>query len=1044
MSTTADLALIVRTEMAAAIADFNEMNTSVDDSADSVDNLSQGLGDAENAAEAAGEGIRDAARLVMRSTQEIAQEMNDLQDDFHRMENSGEESLEDIARAARLLNRELNRLESELDDIDNAASDIDGDGFGDLKSQLLGVLSAAVSFQAALEGIKFFAAFDDELRKVKAFSKSTAEEFKQLEQLAIDIGRRPAQTPREVAEGMVALAQAGQSANDMLRTTASVANLAADSELNFAESAGYVSKAMAQFQLDVGDASRVVDVIVEASLSATQTAGDFGEAMSYVGSVANSIGYDLEQTGSLITALAAAGLEGGRGGTALGGGLARLINPAGDAKDVIADINLEVFKVNGQFKDFAEIIGDVGEATLTPRQQVQLWGQEAGPGMAALVAIGEEAIRDYEEALRDAAGTAQEVSDIMHEGIGGSLRAIASEAQVAALEGIEPLIPLVQLLAEGAHHLSTSVHFIIGPVKGFQAALMAGYGGVQLIRQGAGFLTDTLGLTSDAAKEAGRDVDAAFGASGELFSDASDAYKKIAVNSKELGESQKWAADMANNLNDEFKKISKETGVTVKSMEDVEVALARGLLRQDENTGKFISAEQDKQSALKATAKAAVDAINEVIKEDKAARSAAKKIWEDYRETVKDVQDDILDRESNLKAELDEMARSGMSVADAHKAIKAEAENALVSAKALQEAGDLEGALKSADAAADAYKDFAGDVRSAASDLDRSKEQLKDALKDYKTLKKDARKDGVISKDEKKNIRAARKEIKELKKEVKENEKALVGEKEALEEAMKGVEAAGKLAIDIQGQVAAEAKSAGSAIDEAFKFSEAEEKLQALIDKAVGVGAPLAESMTAAKDSSLKDIAEIDSGLDDLEKPRTVTFTITEKTIQAAFHGGQIRSATDMRAGAQVNGPPEYDSVYAVLAGGEAVTKGKRVRELGYNRVMRPINDGHYDKAMQGIAAYLGPSQTREILSNYLVPPAHDMVMMAPPPDMPTLAPVQPGAGGGHEFPKLGTIILQNDRTGDRFPVYAKPQDAPKLAAFLDDPSIKLHGQGGR
>lgn len=110
---------------------------------------------------------------------------------------------------------------------------------------------------------------------------------------------------------------------------------------------------------------------------------------------------------------------------------------------------------------------------------------------------------------------------------------------------------------------------------------------------------------------------------------------------------------------------------------------------------------------------------------------------------------------------------------------------------------------------------------------------------------------------------------------------------------------------------------------------------------------------------------------------------------------------------------------------------------------MRPINDGQYDKALAGIAAYLGPAATREALAQYLVPPAMDMAMV-PPPAMPRLDPVQAAGSAGHNFPNLGTIILQNDRTGVRFPVYAKPQDAPKLAAFLDDPAIKRHGSGGR
>jgi TP901 family phage tail tape measure protein len=1034
----AELRVLIATEMRAALRDFNNLSSSVDQATESVEDLNQGLASAENAADQAGDGISDFARLGIRSTQEVAEEMNDLRAAFTRMEQSGEESLEDVARAARALDRELERLEAELEDVDDAASDVDGDGFRDIATGIAATVTAALSLSSVLEGITFFAEFDDELRKVKAFSKATADEFRQLEQLAIDIGRRPAQTPREVAAGMVALAQAGQNANDMMRTTAHVASLAADSELDFAEAAAYVSKTISQFQLDVGDAGRIVDNFVQGSLSATQTAGDFGEAMSYVGSIANTVGYDLEETGSLITALAAAGLEGSRGGTSLAGGMSKLINPVGEAKDIIEDLNLELYDTNGQFRDFSEILGDIGEAGISPREQLTLFGLEAGPGMAALLAIGQEAIEEYEQALRDAEGTAQEVTDVMHEGVGGSLRTIASEAQVAILEGIEPIIPLVQLLAEKAYYLSNGVQLVIGPVKAFQAALMAAYGSIKLISGAAAFFTDLLGLTSGQLDKVKDDIAAAFGASKGLLTEAGEAYRKINGESEDLAESQKFAAKMTNELNDEFKKISKETGVTIKSMEDVDAALASGALRRDEITGDFVSAEQDKQAALKKTAEDAIDAIEDVIKEDKKARKAAEKIWKDYAKTVLDIQDEISERERDLADQLADMAQSGMSEADALKAIKEEAAAATKETKKLAAAGDFEGALRSADAAKDAWASVAGSVRAASSELEKSKKELKEARSEYKKLKREARKDGIIDKKEKKKIREARKEIKDLKKEVKENGKALRDEKAALQESMDGVQEAGELGIEILEKQKAAAEESKKAFEEAFDFTDVEENIQKLIDdKIAKVGTALADDVKAGVDSAVDDAQRLEDSLDEAAKDRTATITITERTIQAAFHGGQIWGP-DRSAGGSVFGPTGYDSVKAILSGDEFIINNRSTGDIGSSHFYWE-NTRQWDKALKSLASFHGPEKTRQILAGYLAPPEMAMV-----PDMPRLEPAHGSPLGRGDLPNLGTIVWEIGNTS--VPVQIRTDHAAlvqqELAKIKKGDQIKARAQG--
>jgi TP901 family phage tail tape measure protein len=1056
---TTALKILIETEVQKALKDMGLVDQSIDDLASSITGLNSDLGKTETATEAvakdidalgeeakkASTAIDDFATLGGRSIADLRKEQEKARDAFKRLEASGEHSLEEITRAAKLLDKALDDLEDEIKDVDRAAKDIDGDGFRDLFKQIGAVTAAAAGLQQAIAAVGEYAEFEDDLLAVKALAGASAEEFDRLKLSALDLAGA-AGGPKAIAAAMSELAASGSNVDEILGSVDIVGKLSGASRgaLDFKSSGDLLTNTVKQLGIGMDSAGEVADRLAKGWNSAGHDGSELGNALAEVLPIVTSLyGHmgdtaPLEKSVAVINVLAETYKKGGAAGTAFNGILASLIKPVGEGAEVLDKYKekIKVFDDTGRLRDFADIVEDIGLSGMTSSEQIAVFGREAGPAMTALLGAGSQAIRDMEAQLKSADGTVGKTSDTLQEGLGGSLREATAEIEKARLAAVEDFLPALEGVLSLAKYADNAVAGLSGTIKTGAAVWSTAAGGITRYLSYLEDVTDYIGVTDDATNSLRITSDAFLDSAEDLGQKASSSFKKAKGEIDPLAESQKQLASSTAALNQEYAKISRATGVTITSMEELDAAVVSGAIRQDEATGDWIGSEKEKQNAINDTAMAAqlvADEVEKAGKEGAKAAKAAKKEWRDLGKEIDKISEEISDRTSSLEADLNAMARSGMSAAKAQKAIKKEAEAATKSARELAKAGNYEGAIKSADAAKEAWKDVAGNVRRAREELKSSKTDLKEARKEYKELKKEARKDGIIDKDEKKKLKEARDGVKKLKKEVKENGTALKDEKKALKEAMAGVKEAGELGIEILEKQKEAAEANRQALDEAFDFTKAEESVQKLIDEKINkVGPALADGMKDGVDSAVADAERLSAALDDAAKDRTATITIKE--VQAAFHGGQIWGP-NMSAGAIVNGPRSHDSVKAILAGGEAVTRNSVVSELGYGH-FHTLNTRQYDKALKNLAAFHGPASTREILSAYLSPPKLDTPILS-------LSHAQQNTSA-QNFPVLGTIIVQNDKTGEKFPIHAKPNDAGKVAKLIQQNAIDTWHGGGR
>lgn len=297
-----------------------------------------------------------------------------------------------------------------------------------------GLSQAAMGFQmlgdSLLEPFKkakeHYETFSDTMGVVNAVTNTTSENFEKLTQQAILMGATTRFTSEQAAEGLKALAKAGFTAEQQLAALPSVMRLAQAAATEIAMAAQIATVVMAEFRMDPEQFTQASDAIALAANRTLASVEDLGYSFKYVGALASNIGADFNHLTASMALLHNAGLKGTLAGTALRGILQRLYNPTKQNAEALAEISdriggvgLRLQDASGKFIGFSQVVKQLEQAGVSSGEVLKIFGQRAGPGMAALLAQGSEALMKLEKDLDNASGTTAHMADIMEHTLKG-------------------------------------------------------------------------------------------------------------------------------------------------------------------------------------------------------------------------------------------------------------------------------------------------------------------------------------------------------------------------------------------------------------------------------------------------------------------------------------------------------------------------------------------------------------------------------------------------------------------------------------------------
>lgn len=217
---------------------------------------------------------------------------------------------------------------------------------------IAGTAVAAMVTLSVAKNTEFGAAMSN----VRAATMASAQEQRDLGEAALDAGADTAYSASEAAAAEEELAKAGQSVSQIIggSLNGSLA-LAAAGQLQVARSAEIMATTLTQFRLPAEQAAHVSDVLAAGAGKAQGSVDDLALALSYVGPLAGSVGFSLNETAGTIAYFATQGIVGEKAGTSLRGVLASLQAPSAAANAEMENYKINMFDANGEMLSMSGI-----------------------------------------------------------------------------------------------------------------------------------------------------------------------------------------------------------------------------------------------------------------------------------------------------------------------------------------------------------------------------------------------------------------------------------------------------------------------------------------------------------------------------------------------------------------------------------------------------------------------------------------------------------------------------------------------------------------
>lgn len=365
---------------------------------------------------------------------ELARQIQDLSSELHE----NKTKLSDAEYAA-------DKLDNSLEEVESSAKKAD-DGFTMFKATLANL--AADAIMRVVDGIKNLAGnvielgqnFTSTMSEVSAISGATGEDFEKLEACAREYGATTVFSASNAAEALKYMSLAGWDADQSTSALGGVLNLAAASGMELGAASDMVTDYLSAFAMEAGDAAYFADLLSYAQSHSNTTAEALGEAYKNCAANLNAAGQDVETVTSLLEGMANQGYKGSEAGTAMAAIMRDITNGMKDGAIKIGETSVAVMDAQGNFRDLTDILTEVEAATNgmgDAERAVALsstFTADSTKGLNLILNEGMDNIAGYEEELRGASGSAEEMANIMNDNLRGDVAAMNSAFEELGLK----------------------------------------------------------------------------------------------------------------------------------------------------------------------------------------------------------------------------------------------------------------------------------------------------------------------------------------------------------------------------------------------------------------------------------------------------------------------------------------------------------------------------------------------------------------------------------------------------------------------------------
>jgi TP901 family phage tail tape measure protein len=321
---------------------------------------------------------------------------------------------------------------------------------------------------ATVASVKAFADFDAEMTKSLAIMGNVSDSLRDdMSDAAREVAKTTTFSANEAAESYFFLASAGLDAAQSIAALPKVAQFAQAGMFDMATATDLLTDAQSALGQTSDDASenlenmvRLSDVLIKANTLANASVQQFSEALTNKAAASmRSLNIETEEGVAVLAVFADQGIKGSQAGTTFNATIRGLTNGVQRNAEEFARLNVEVFNSQGEMNNMADIVGQLetslgGLSVEQQRAELTALGftEETLAGTLALIG-NSEAIREYETALGQAAGTTEDVANNQLETLNAQLGLLKSAFVDVGIEIGERLEPTITRLTEETQKL---------------------------------------------------------------------------------------------------------------------------------------------------------------------------------------------------------------------------------------------------------------------------------------------------------------------------------------------------------------------------------------------------------------------------------------------------------------------------------------------------------------------------------------------------------------------------------------------------------------
>lgn len=198
-------------------------------------------------------------------------------------------------------------------------------------------------------------------------------------------------TLKEVSDAYLDVAKRGFNTADSFKVVEASTLLATGAFTDLATATNVITTSLNQFGLSANSAGMVANVLAGTAIMTAANIETLGVSLRTVGPVADAAGLSFAETSATLGLLMDSGLQASKAGTGLRAVLNKILNPSKEATDIMKDLGVSLFDVNGRIKgvdrimsEFSTTLSEVDDDERRLDAAMTIFGIRGGPAAQAL------------------------------------------------------------------------------------------------------------------------------------------------------------------------------------------------------------------------------------------------------------------------------------------------------------------------------------------------------------------------------------------------------------------------------------------------------------------------------------------------------------------------------------------------------------------------------------------------------------------------------------------------------------------------------------